>query len=178
MFQSSPGVTWLTETDWGLYYDARTGFFYSTFPQDGSDNNFSGPGGGAGPFINRATIYRYRVDDFGDGMTNCIDPFITYQDGVVGVGDRELPNINMLGITTDADGNLYVVATGFMEPGQLLKYDATGAFVAASAIDNVNGDGGFWAARGVVYSESSNLLYVSTQVNSTPRIVSLSSILT
>lgn len=155
----NPNNPWMErQGDWGLFYDERTGYFYSLFSQDHTED---------ATWIDRQTaIYRYRAEDFGTG--NCIDPLVTSAPGAAfgalpTVGAHEIPLTNVSGLTTDNVGNIYYVATGYLEPGQIIKLDPDGNFLAASAIDNMDGDGGWWGARAIVYSETSGELYVSTQ---------------
>jgi hypothetical protein len=118
-------------------------------------------------------LYRYTAADFGG---SCVSPLIVSgANPMPAVGAAELPNnpqMGLWGITTDPSGNIYIVHssvfTGNGAPdarAQILKYNAAGQFVAATPLDITNGDGGWYAAIGVVYSETTNSLYVSTNQN-------------
>ena len=85
--------------------------------------------------------------------------------------------IAAMGLTTDEDGNIYMVFNTLDGGGavaEVRKYSPTGA-VITNAIDNTNpgagnanaADGlpGFYGARGIVYSETSGYLYVSNFEN-------------
>ena len=128
--------------DWGFFYDERTGFFYSN--EEGANS----------------PLWRYTVDDFGTGV--CVDPFLTAGDGTLVAGEQETPGSVLFGITTDEDGNIYMVANAEGAPGRLVKYDSTGAFITASDIDDQENGVGYFSARGIVYSENAQRLYVST----------------
>ncbi|MEO0340332.1 MAG: hypothetical protein AAF242_14120, partial [Bacteroidota bacterium] len=128
--------------DWGLHYDKRTGYFYSTDERGGSP------------------LWRYTIDDFGSGT--CVDPWLLPGDGTLVPGEMETPNSVLFGITTDPMGNIYMVANANNAPGRLVKYDANGAFISESAIDAIEDGTGYYSARGIVYSEASEMLYVST----------------
>lgn len=143
--------------DWGFYYDKRTGYFYTAYPQDQNDNN--------GNSNKKAAIYRYTIDDFGSGT--CVPRFVESTSTTFGqlpaVGAHAIPLTNISGITTDDQGNIYYAATGYLEPGRIVKLDPNGNFLAASAIDPSDGNGGYWGARAIVWSETNGFLYVSTQ---------------
>ncbi|MEZ4987021.1 MAG: hypothetical protein R2795_18610 [Saprospiraceae bacterium] len=160
-FVDPPCASWqngnCATEDWGFYYDERTGYFYTAYPQDQNDNS--------GNSNRKAAIYRYTIDDFGSGT--CVPRFVESTSTTFGqlpaVGAHAIPLTNISGITTDGDGNIYYAATGYLEPGRIIKLDPNGNFLAASVIDNADGNGGFWGARAIVWSETSGDLYVSTQ---------------
>jgi hypothetical protein len=73
------------------------------------------------------------------------------------------------GITTDNNGNIYVVEgnrDGNMPPNytssRILKFSSTYAFLGAGPIDNVSGDGGWCQMTGIVYSKNANRLYTTS----------------
>ncbi|MEL7428316.1 MAG: hypothetical protein AAFN81_35450, partial [Bacteroidota bacterium] len=80
-----------------------------------------------------------------------------------------------MGLTQDADGNWYIVVEQAFNGGSndvaIQKYDPAGNLITTVNNDgnqgnNVNnGEGDIWGARGIVYSPSSNLLYVSNREN-------------
>ncbi|HMR89574.1 MAG TPA: hypothetical protein PKD51_15545, partial [Saprospiraceae bacterium] len=129
--------------DWGFWYDERTGYFYSSIEAD------------------NASIYRYTISDFSSGTPTCVDPWLPYVNGAT-VGEMEAPGGTVMGITTDLDGNVYMVNNAFNSPGKLVKYSPTGNYIGASIIDTNDGDGGYYNARGIIYSEHADKLYVST----------------
>ena len=144
----------LQEGSWtgGFYYDARTGFFYSTEENDDSP------------------LWRYTVDDFSPVGTApvCVDPFLVAgPDNDPDVGEQILPNSGLFGITTDEDGNIYIVNGMDNQRSRIIKYSPNGEFIAASPFDETDNDPsgvneGWFSARGIVYSETSQQLYVST----------------
>ena len=120
---------------WGFYYDENTGYFYST------NNNDNG-----------SRVYRYTLADYGSGV--CVPNFIDVNN-LPGIPSGGLPR----GITTDPDGNIYMVhlASGT----HVIKFDANGNYIT-HITDSGDGDGGFNEAIGIIHSETSDLLYVST----------------
>lgn len=143
--------------DWGFYYDERTATFYSTGIAFGSNND--------GAF--NGDIWAYTASDFETGT--CVSPFISTDDGVVNPGDVELPYGNLRGITTDLMGNIYVVFSdryALLSPtprsAKLVKFSPTGQFISEIPWDSVDGDGGYFFGQAIVYSETSNSLYVAT----------------
>jgi len=68
------------------------------------------------------------------------------------------------GTTFDDLGNAYVVVTegnGSVAPSYINKYDANGNFIM-QIDDQVDDNGGFYGAWGIVYSQTSGMLYVSS----------------
>jgi len=148
-------------TDWGLYVDPRTQYIYATNAFSGTITN-----------VADNEIFRFTQADFDNA--GCVQPFLTADDDIVNVGDQELPHGNLRGITTDLDGNIYVVmqdrsgfVSGASRAGRLLKYDMNGNFVNSTAwhTDNTNIDG-LYFALGIAYSEISNTLFISRGVSS------------
>ncbi len=90
---------------------------------------------------------------------------------VEGIDFPDLPtNTRFQGITTDDEGNIYVVASGgggFQPPSTIYKFSPSKVLLATSLTDsniesNVS-DGLNWAgARGIIWSPNSGKLYVST----------------
>jgi len=123
-------------TDWGLSYSPHTGLFYAT---DGFSHN-------------KTKLYVFSPADL--LSTTCIDPIYSGNSNRFG------------GVTADQDGNIYVVENQNSfggGPGRVIKFDANGNILATSVFDTVDGDGGYYKATGIVYSETCNCLYVSTQ---------------
>ncbi len=104
------------------------------------------------------------LNDIAEPNPVCIDPLISEDDGIVNVGDNELTNWDPFGVTMDNAGNIYVVQTQFLSNKSVIsKYNSAGNFVAATPIDDTDGDGGYFKAIAIVYSEEADKLYVSTQ---------------
>ena len=101
------------------------------------------------------SIYKFASSDFDNG---CIQPFITGVKDNSGFGNSEI-----YGITTDLDGNIYVVLAGsYPGPAMIRKYNAMGNHVGDTAIDWSDNDGvGWYGAIGISYSESCNCLYTA-----------------
>lgn len=75
-------------------------------------------------------------------------------------------NRSTMGVTTDEDGNLYVVIA-YSESGsggsaEIKKYSPSGVLLASTTLDTNNDGLGWWGARGITYSESSGYIYVSS----------------
>ncbi|MEM9888430.1 MAG: S8 family serine peptidase, partial [Bacteroidota bacterium] len=79
----------------------------------------------------------------------------------------------LMGIDVDEDGNIYVIIndfTGTEDPAVIRKYSPTGTLLAevsapTGTANTMNGEQGFSGSRGIVYSESSGLLYVGNFEN-------------
>lgn len=143
--------------DWGFYYDETTETFYSTAAAFGDSGSAEFEG----------DLWTYTANDFGSG--NCISPLISANDGVVNIGDAELPHGNLRGVTTDQMGNIYIVfsdrygnITGTVRSAKLVKFSLTGQFISENAWDTVDGDGGYFFGQSIVYSATTNSLFVAT----------------
>jgi len=122
--------------DWGFYIDDN-GTFYITEGQYES---------------NAIWIFTPTEADFNNGT--CFNPVTNFSAN---------PN-GLWGITTDPLGNIYIVAkSGNPSPARIYKFDSNLNLLTSTNIDNVDGDGGFYNAIGIIYSETCNCLYVSTQ---------------
>ncbi len=140
--------------NWGFYIDQNTGYHYSTKSED--EINVIGE------------IWRYTAADYGTGIP--VAPFITFSDfqaifPTFGYEDR------VRGIVTDNLGHLYVNVWDYnFWPGGttvntwVVKFDEHGNYMN-HITDSVDGDGGFFYAAGLVYSEATGLIYGSTQSN-------------
>ncbi len=131
---------------WGFYYDPQTEYFYI----NGSDNGES-------------HLWRYTIDDYNSGQ--CVPIFV--QDTYI---ESNIPDYNVMrtrGITTDPDGNIYMYLADWDDAGTtneayaLVKFDANGNFLGYVE-DTANDGTGFFLGTGLVYSETSGLLYGST----------------
>lgn len=139
---------------WGFWYDENTGYFYST-SSDGTNGN----------------LYRYTSSDWGSGT--CVAPFMThadifaiYQDSVAGT--LTTSNSWTRGITTDDSGNIYLTLWVGGRPsnfnGAVIKFSPDGNTVLAhTAIDDIEGNSGWYWATSPVYIADQDILYVSTQ---------------
>lgn len=131
-------------SNWG-YYLAPDSTMYAT-------TNFLNAG--------ESRLYKFSAADIGG---SCVPILIKEEDNIVNVGDKELFDVNLRGVTTDADNNIYIVERNLSPANsRILKYNSEGEFIKASVTDNVDGDGGYFAATGIIYSPSSNYLYVSS----------------
>ncbi|MEO0341183.1 MAG: hypothetical protein AAF242_18460, partial [Bacteroidota bacterium] len=125
------------QLDWGFYVDPRTNLLYATTG-----------------FVGDANLYRFTTADV--AANNTISPLIT---GLDNSGD-------VRGVTTDAVGNIYVVSQNVGSgsgPAQITKYNSAGTFVDDSSTDGSADGTGFNEAIGIVYSEDTDLLFVSTE---------------
>ncbi len=147
------------QSDWGFFIDPNTNIMYST-----SQSDLSAPANAG-----RNAVFQYTQADF--GSASCVEPFIAGGDNIVNIGDNELPHGELRGITTDLDGNIYVVmqeifsgVTGVVRAGRLLKYDPNGAFLAATPWDTTDSTtdlDGLFFALGIVYSETTGTFFIS-----------------
>ena len=101
-------------------------------------------------------IYKYTLEELMNSNTtgNCLEPFI------VGTAANPLNSeTSMLGLAVDMAGNIYQVDARLGFEAKICKYDASGNFVTCTPLDDNNGDGGWYAAAGLVYSMDCNCLY-------------------
>ncbi len=156
------GMTWTN--DWGLHID-DDGTFYAT----NSLQNQNVP----------KAIYKFTPTD-ADFVNNTVFPPLVTSiggDNVINVGEMELPDEHgIMGITTDADGNIYVVIGRFTANAtnpartKIMKYDPNGAFISETAWDDADdgnnpdgtGGGGWYQSVGIVYSETLDNIFVSS----------------
>jgi len=135
--------------DWGFYIDPRTEIMYTT-------TSFSTK------VTDITRVFVFTDADFDNDASTCISAINI---------PPEIPthSASIRGITTDTDGNLYIVIRDDKNingnPSYVVKLGPapTYAFIASSAYDFTNGDGGYNQAVGIVYSESADRLYVSTE---------------
>ena len=129
--------------DWGFTYNETTGLFYSTYKRATVANGVNG-------------IYVYSADDFDNDPNTCISPMTL---------TPPLPTDEILeGITTDNDGNMYIVVKADANScSYVLKYNAAGAYVTESPKDCLDNGSGYFNSIGIVYSESANMLFTSSQ---------------
>ena len=73
--------------------------------------------------------------------------------------------VREVGITTDELGNIYIVTNGGAPSNAsfISKYTSTGTLLASSVLDGSEDGMGFADAVGIVYSETSGNIYVSSQ---------------
>ena len=135
--------------NWGFYIDPSTKLMYATQSQ-----------------VNwrQKRVYIFSEADFTPTGTPCVSQIDTF---------RNDPNFllghgRLLGVTTDTAENIYLVVytdeTMAGNPTYILKYGPGPAydFIAKSPIDTLNDGMGFREAHGIVYSETSDRIYVST----------------
>ncbi len=146
------GVNGNDNRDWGFYVDPRTNTMYSTTSFNTGNNA-----------VVENFLYVYSPADFDNDPTTCINP--------ISLSNLPAFNANIAGVTTDVDGNLYVVVREDRnEPGRpsyIVKYGPGPNFnyIRTSAFDT-NDDGVGWKrAIGITYSELTNTIYVSTNAN-------------
>lgn len=143
-------------SNWGLYIDPRTEEIYYA-AQNQASNGYN-------------ILYRFTEADLNSG--SCVQGFLEEDDGIVALGDQELPEHNIWGMTTDEARNIYFVSSPwFGNPqAQLFKYDAAGNLLAMSILDNDAEDGTagqFSQAISIVYSETTGLIYTANGTLST-----------
>ncbi|MBK9490239.1 MAG: hypothetical protein IPO07_16785 [Haliscomenobacter sp.] len=102
------------------------------------------------------------------GTGSCILPLIVQgPNETVNIGENYTPNAatGIHGIVGDNAGNIYVVESAVVGGAgtYLLKYNASGILLAKSLVDDVLGGGGYHLGMGMVWSETSNRLYVSNR---------------
>jgi len=138
-----------SRSDWGLHIDDN-GILYSTndFRPEGSaddvpDNLF---------IINTNTV---PLSAPGDANPTCVSPFISQGAASPSIGSNAFARDQIFGVTTDANGNIYIVertrtgepdfpAGGLDGSARILKYDSNGVLVAVTPYDINNGDGGYF----------------------------------
>ncbi|MEM1216026.1 MAG: hypothetical protein AAGJ82_10095, partial [Bacteroidota bacterium] len=138
-------------TDWGFYIDPRTGIFYSTAGFSGTNNYF----------------WTYTPDDFDNDPNTCVSATPL---------PPEFPamNADIRGVTTDADGNLYIAVQDDNNlpnaPSYVLKFGPapTFDFIARSVFDTAEDGVGFRRLIGLVYSEVNDRIYASTESSTDP----------
>lgn len=128
--------------NWGISYNKNTQMGYAT-----------------GRIGTRQMVWAFSKAQLDAGVAGgaCIKFLIDQGNGEPSVGDKLLPPLanDILGITSDNSGNIYVVvALG------IYKYDANGGFIA-----KLKTPARISAAMGIVWSETTNRLYVSNYAN-------------
>lgn len=150
----TPSGNPVTGTPWGLSYNAVTETVY-----------VSGLTG------NRIWAFsRAQLEAGIAGTGPCIPPLIEQgPNATVNIGENFTPNAptGVFGIVGDDSANIYVVESAVVggTGTYVLKYDVNGLLLATSPVDNVLGGGGYYYGMGMVWSETSNRLYVSNRTN-------------
>jgi len=155
-----------SRSDWGLYLD--NGILYAT-------NDFR-PEGSADDVPDNLFVFDVNTTPLsapGDANPTCISPFISQ--GATGpvIGSNAFARDQIFGVVTDSDGFIYIVErtrTGEPDfPGgiadgssRILKYDSSGNLVAVTPYDSDDTDGGYFQAIGIYYSQTLDLIFVST----------------
>lgn len=149
--QSFDGVPTSNESDidWGFTIDDEGNMYVTA---------------GFGNVYNGARIWKLTEADFGNGQ--CTEPWLTEDSSGAfpAPGDMFLPTSTGRGITVPGDGFMYYVELneGASKDARILQYTLDGQFVAATPVDNAENGTGYYKAHGIVYSETSGYLYVST----------------
>ena len=159
-----------TIQNWGL--DIVDNYLYAT----------SNIGQSSDPSIQAEPNYLWKIDldqNSCADIANPIAPFLS-STGTFGIGNSVLGQTSIYGVTTDANGNIYVIERDRRdeEPtvpelsARLLKYSSNGVLLAISNWDIEEGTNphpgfvepnrGYFNAIGIIYSAVSNRLYVST----------------
>lgn len=135
--------------DWGLWIDQNTATGYAV-------NHLYLPGG-----ITEYYLHTFEVSDLNlGGGTTCSTAALQITDFPPGVGF----GWTIFGITTDLDGNIYMVLDDGSIGTLISKYDANLNHVGFSAIDSDASDGiGYGQSAAIVYSASADKLYLASQ---------------
>ncbi|MBC6994261.1 SBBP repeat-containing protein [Neolewinella lacunae] len=117
------------------------------------------------------------AEGFGEIFTGSLDTAL-FTSPATNAGVLAIPTaVSPMGVTRDNDGNYYVITnqsiTGNGGNPRIRKYSPTGVELAVvnDNTDNgvmghaTNGVAGWWGARGIIFSPSSGLLYVSSKEN-------------
>lgn len=131
--------------DWGFFIDPYTSAFYSTSAHDDSPS----------------ALYYYSIDDFDNDANTCINAVVDLEPYLVNGNDAQV-----YGVTTDIDGNVYIAIRQDGNFGSyMLKFGPAPTFnyIGASAPDANEDGSGYYDLSGIVYSESTGLLYTSSQ---------------
>ena len=133
--------------NWGLYYDENTGLFYATA---GHGTNGTG------------YLYTFTDADFDNDPNTCVMP-------VPLAVPLPSNNSRIGGVVTDPAGNIFIAVRidNSMNPSgsYLLKYGPAPnyTFMGSSIIDTGDDGTGFYQPLGLVYSQTSGLIYVSNR---------------
>ena len=145
---------------WGFTYNEFDGQWYGTNEMTVKTGNLYAPswpavGGDCG--------------GFGNGITDVVD-INTLAANAPAISFAGYTDPRAQGIVFDDMGNMYIVVSsgfGYAPPSSILKWERTSGIWSQSATDfnteSTVGDNLNWAgARGITYSQSSGLLYVSS----------------
>ncbi len=114
-------------------------------------------------------IYAFTDADF--DAAGCVDPLVAGTANNQLFDDPDFTNDDPepFGITTDPAGNIYiVVANTFGDAAKIMKFDANGNFITETAVDDAEDGVGWFGAVGIVYSETTNSLYVTNNTTIDP----------
>jgi len=166
-FYCLDGVTGLSDRDWGLYLDDN-GIMYTTsdWRQEGNSRDAE----------NHLFVFDTNTNLLnapGENNPTCIAPLISEGATAPAIGSNAFVRDWAYGVVTDSNGFIYVVertstgetdfpAGGVDDMARILKYDSNGVLVAITPYDDIEGDGGYFDAIGIVYSKTLDLLLVST----------------
>jgi len=153
--------------DWGLFIDDN-GILYAT-------NDFRAEGG-ADDVPNNLFVVNTNTTPLsapGDANPTCLAPFISQGATGPAIGSNAFARDRVFGVVADPNGFIYVVERTFASepdfPGgvpdgtsRILKYDSNGNLVAVSSYDSDPTDGGYFQSIGIFYSQTLDLIFVST----------------
>ncbi|MEM1217189.1 MAG: hypothetical protein AAGJ82_15950, partial [Bacteroidota bacterium] len=150
---------------WGFYIDPRTEKMYAT-------TNF----GNSATATNN--LYVFDASAFDDNSATCVEPVS------VPLTNFPVNNAIIAGVTTDLEENIYIVVLADLNvsatdpPTYILKYGPDFSFLAMSTMDDADDGTGFHEAIGIIYSETTDRIYVSTGAQMDPCIASFTTDLT
>ncbi len=131
--------------DWALHLDSKTNEFYATAGFGGTTNNF----------------WYFSAEDFDNDPNTCVS-------AIPLGGDFPTTNADVRGMTTDSDGNVYIAVFNDQNTAPassyLMKFGPAPTFnyIGRSALDTAEDGTGYRYIIGLVYSETTNLIYAST----------------
>lgn len=130
-------------SDWGFYIDPRTKTMYAT--------------AGFYPFGNAPNyLWVFDASDFDTNPGTCVS--------AVTLNPALPPNTaDIRGVVTDVDGNIYIAVRNYNGGSYILKYDSNYNLVAQSPIDNAEDGIGYRLIIGLIYSETTNTIYASSE---------------
>jgi len=99
----------------------------------------------------------YAFDPFNYLETStCVTPFAENVNTYSDAGN------NKFGVASDGTHVYVVYAATYNGPAQVLMFDLNGNFITKTAVDNIDGDGGWYGAAAIVYSETCNCIITTS----------------